>query len=166
MAADTRTEKHFYVNWEELHRNARALAWRLADRGAWKGIVAVMRSGLLPAALVARELEIFSIETVGFSGHRRREDPERKGEISISKAPSSDIGDGTGWMVIDDLADTGRTFELLRQRLPKAHYAVLYAKPNAKPQVDTFITEVSQDTWIYLPWDTELQFMQTPRKER
>jgi len=26
--------------------------------------------------------------------------------------------------------------------------------------IDTFITEVSQDTWIYFPWDVELQFTQ------
>jgi len=25
--------------------------------------------------------------------------------------------------------------------------------------VDTFITEVSQDTWILFPWDTEAQFV-------
>ena len=41
-----------------------------------------------------------------------------------------------------------------------AHYATVYAKPAGRPQVDTFVTEVSQDTWIYLPWDTELQFVQ------
>jgi len=160
MATDQKTEKHFYVNWEELHRNAKALAWRVADRGKWKGIVAVMRSGLVPAALVARELEIFVIETVGFSGHRRREDPQRVSEVSIAKKPGGDVGDGAGWLVIDDLADTGRTLEVLRKLMPKAHFAALYAKPQAKPQVDTFITEVSQDTWIYFPWDTELQFMQ------
>ena len=27
-----------------------------------------------------------------------------------------------------------------------------------RPLVDTFITEVSQDTWIYFPWDTGLAF--------
>jgi xanthine phosphoribosyltransferase len=26
--------------------------------------------------------------------------------------------------------------------------------------VDTFITEVSQDTWILFPWDIEPQFVQ------
>ena len=33
------------------------------------------------------------------------------------------------------------------------------AKPAGKPLVDTFITEVSQDTWILFPWDTEPQFV-------
>ena len=42
--------------------------------------------------------------------------------------------------------------------LPKAHFATVYAKPAGRPMVDTFVTEVSQDTWIYLPWDMGLQF--------
>ncbi len=37
--------------------------------------------------------------------------------------------------------------------LPKAHFAAVYAKPKGRPLVDTFVTEVSQDTWIYFPWD-------------
>ena len=43
---------------------------------------------------------------------------------------------------------------------PKAHYATVYAKPSGKPQVDTYITEVSQDTWIFFPWDMALQYVQ------
>ena len=42
--------------------------------------------------------------------------------------------------------------------LPKAHFATLYSKPAGKPLVDTFITEVSQDTWIPFPWDSEVQY--------
>ena len=45
------------------------------------------------------------------------------------------------------------TIKALRPILPKAHYATVYAKPAGRDQVDTFITEVSQDTWIYFPWD-------------
>jgi xanthine phosphoribosyltransferase len=44
---------------------------------------------------------------------------------------------------------------MLRQLLPKAHFATVYAKPLGRPVVDTFITEVSQDTWIFFPWDLE-----------
>jgi len=50
--------KGFPVSWDQLHRDARALAWRLAELGPWKGIIAITRGGLVPAAVVARELEI------------------------------------------------------------------------------------------------------------
>ena len=46
----------------------------------------------------------------------------------------------------------------MREMLPKAHFASVYAKPAGRPMVDTFVTEVSQDTWIYLPWDMGLAF--------
>jgi xanthine phosphoribosyltransferase len=42
--------------------------------------------------------------------------------------------------------------------LPKAHFATVYAKPLGRAHVDTFMTEVSQDTWIYFPWDLGLAF--------
>jgi len=65
-----------------------------------------------------------------------------------------------GVLVIDDLVDTGNTARLVREMLPKCHYATIYAKPMGKPLVDTFITEVSQDTWILFPWDAEFQYVQ------
>jgi xanthine phosphoribosyltransferase len=52
----------------------------------------------------------------------------------------------------------------VRGILPGAHFATVYAKPMGRPMVDTFITEVSQDTWIYFPWDTGLAF-QPPIRE-
>jgi len=68
--------------------------------------------------------------------------------------------DGEDVLIIDDLVDTGATAKVVRAMMPKAHYATVYAKPDGRSLVDTFVTEVSQDTWIFLPWDTELQFVQ------
>lgn len=67
-------------------------------------------------------------------------------------------GDGEGLLIIDDLVDTGNTGRIIRDMLPKAHFATLYSKPAGKALVDTFITEVSQDTWILFPWDSEVQY--------
>jgi len=70
---------------------------------------------------------------------------------------------GLGVLVIDDLVDSGKTLEVVRDLLPKAHYATVYAKPKGRPMVDTFITEVSQDTWIFFPWDMALQYVEPYR---
>ena len=43
--------KDFPVTWEEMHRNGKALAWRLIEKGPWKGVIAVARGGLVPAWL-------------------------------------------------------------------------------------------------------------------
>ncbi len=67
-------------------------------------------------------------------------------------------GDGTGFLIVDDLVDTGATSRVVRALLPRAHFATVYAKPQGRPFVDTFVTEVTQDTWIYFPWDLGLAF--------
>ncbi|HXV26318.1 MAG TPA: xanthine phosphoribosyltransferase [Alphaproteobacteria bacterium] len=145
--------KTFPVTWDELHRNAKALAWRLVEGGPWHGIIAVTRGGLVPAAIVARELEIRLIDTVCIASYEER----AQGRLEVLKRVE---GDGEGWLIIDDLVDTGRTAKAVREMLPKAHFATIYAKPAGRPLVDTFITEVSQDTWILFPWDIEPQFVQ------
>ncbi len=148
------SRKEYPVGWEEFQRDARALAWRLTDKGPWRGMIAVTRGGLVPAAIVARELNIRIIETVGISSYHGNDgSPGQRGTAEILKAPA-DVGDGSGWLVIDDLVDTGQTVEVLRRTLPKAHYAAVFAKPLGRPLIDTYVTEVSQDTWIFFPWET------------
>jgi len=146
-------QKTFPVSWDQLHRDSRALAWRLVEGGPWQGIAAITRGGMVPAAIIARELEVRLIDTVCIASYDERD----QGRLEVLKRVP---GDGAGWLIIDDLVDTGRTAQIVRDLLPKAHFATVYAKPAGRPMVDTFITEVSQDTWIHFPWDLELQFAQ------
>lgn len=142
--------RDFPITWEEMHRNSKALAWRLLEKGPWKGIIGVTRGGLVPACIVARELDVKLVETLCISSY----DHQDQRQAAVLKVPQG-AGDGAGWLVIDDLVDTGNTFRLARELLPKAHYACLYAKPAGAQTADTYITEVSQDTWIHFPWDLE-----------
>ena len=146
------TNKAFPVSWEELHRTSKALAWRLLELGPFEGLVAVTRGGLVPAAIVARELEIRLIDTSCMASYNGQE----RGQVEILKTTSL-AGDGAGWLIVDDLVDTGETYKSLRALVPQAHFATVYAKPAGRPLVDTFVTEVSQDTWIFFPWDMEPQ---------
>jgi xanthine phosphoribosyltransferase len=114
----------------------------------------VTRGGLVPAAIVARALDIRLIETVGAVGYAADEYNPRQASAAKVIKPPSYAGDGKGWLVVDDLVDTGRTVRLLRQVLPKAHFAAVYAKPLGRPAVDSYVAEVSQDTWIYFPWES------------
>jgi len=145
--------KTFPVSWEELHRNGRALAWRLVDGKPYRGIIAITRGGLVPAAIVARELDIRVIDTICVATYRGRS----SGQTEVLK--NAMANDGDGWILVDDLVDTGTTAKVVRDLVPKAHFATIYAKPAGRPLVDSFITEVSQDTWILFPWDTEPKYV-------
>ena len=157
-------EKGFHVSWDQLHRDARALAWRLdgdgPDDGAWRAVVAITRGGMVPAMIVARELDVRTIDTVSVKSYLKGE----QGELQVLKSPDPQImGDGTGILVVDDLVDSGRTLEIVRSLLPRAHFATVYAKPKGKDMVQTYVTEVSQDTWIFFPWDMALQYVEPYR---
>ncbi|MCW5747781.1 MAG: xanthine phosphoribosyltransferase [Alphaproteobacteria bacterium] len=161
MAARSAYTKMFPVSWTELHRDAKALAWRLADLGPFKGLVAITRGGLVPAAIVARELNVRLIDTICCSTYEKT---KRGGKVQVLKGAAAEQDNGEDWLIVDDLVDTGITAERVRELMPKAHFATVYAKPAGKPMVDTFITEVSQDTWILFPWDQEA-VMSTPIAE-
>jgi len=155
------SEKAFHVSWDQMHRDARALAWRLdgqgpGEDGSWKAVVAITRGGMVPGCIVARELNIRVVDTISVKSYSHQ---DQASEAQILKSPDSEIvGDGDGILIVDDLVDSGKTLDAVRKLFPKAHFATVYAKPKGRPLVQTFITEVSQDTWIYFPWDLELAY--------
>ena len=142
------------VTWDQLHRDARTLATALVPRGPFRGIVAVSRGGLIPAAIVARELECRLIESVSVATYEE----EQRAEPRVLKPPSA-AGDGAGFLIVDDLVDSGITAQAVRNLLPRAHFACLYAKPAGQHLADTWVVEVPQATWILFPWDTAPLFV-------
>ena len=152
-------QKSFPVTWDQFHRDSRALAWRLQSLGPFEACVAITRGGLVPAAIVARELNIRVVESVSVKSY----DHQNKGDVRILKGISEDIlakaRAGGKVLIVDDLVDTGATARAVRDMLPGAHFAAVYAKPKGREMVDTFITEVSQDTWIFFPWDLDVAYV-------
>ncbi|MDO8608344.1 MAG: xanthine phosphoribosyltransferase [Phaeospirillum sp.] len=134
------------LSWDDIHRDARALARLLGKAGPFLGIIAVARGGLVPAAVLARELNLRHVDTVCIASYG---DGTRQ-QMAVLKRVE---GSGAGWLVIDDLVDTGATARVVRSMLPAAHYATLYAKPAGRPLVDSFVSEVAQDVWLIFPWD-------------
>lgn len=156
---NTPGQKSFPVTWDQFHRDSRALAWRLTGLGPFDAVVAIARGGLVPAAIVARELNIRTVETVSVKSY----DHQNRGGIKVLKEISRPIldiaGNGGKLLIVDDLVDTGNTARIVRDMLPGAHFATVYAKPKGRDMVDTFITEVSQDTWIFFPWDLDVAYV-------
>lgn len=169
MSTQLPHEKGFHISWDQIHRDSRALAWRLdgkgPDDGGWRAVVAITRGGMAPAMIVARELDIRTVDTISVvSYHSGGGKADQRREAKVLKSPDNEVmGDGEGILIVDDLVDSGKTLELVRTLYPKAHFATVYAKPEGEPMVDTFITGVSQDTWIFFPWDMALQYVEPYR---
>ena len=151
--------KSFPVSWDQFHRDSRALAWRLNGEGPFEACVAITRGGLVPAAIVARELNIRTVDCVAVKSY----DHQNQGSLKVLKPIDPEIltkaKAGRKILIVDDLVDTGATARVVREMLPGAHFATVYAKPKGREMVDTFITEVSQDTWIFFPWDLDVAYV-------
>src|ERR1700686_2556382 len=100
----------------------RGLPGGRGSSGPFEGIVAIPRGGLVPAAIIARELELRVIETVCIASYH---DYKTQGGLQVLKTIAPEIakgGDGAKILIVDDLVDTGATAKLVREMLPKAHF--------------------------------------------
>ena len=155
------------ISWPELHRDTRQLCHQLMAKGPFKGIIAIARGGLIPAALVARELEIRLVDTICASSYEAADEGDAaqkmRADVKVIKGVDHD---GEGYLLIDDLVDTGSTARVIRKMLPKAYFATIYAKPMGRKVVDLCVKEFSQDKWIYFPWDIDYKFVPPIKKNR
>ena len=150
------------VTWAEVHRDTKLLVNRLIDAGPWRGIVGISRGGLVPATILAREMEIRYVDTICIASY----DEKDQSKITLIKSPAEAVADaGKGWLLVDDLVDTGATMRAAKELLPESRVATVYAKPGGMPYVDTFVHEVAQAVWIFFTWDTDLAYT-TPMMAR
>ena len=146
MASSERYQRYFKVSWDRLQNDIRDLCKDLEGR-TFKGIIAIARGGLIPTGLFAQEMGLRNIDTLCVQSYDAMS--QRDG-VTVDKGVEHD---GEGWLLIDDLVDTGKTARIVREMLPKALFVTVYAKPEGRPLVDRFHTEVPQDTWVVFPWE-------------
>ena len=99
------------ISWPELHRDARYLCEILHGMGPWKGIIAITRGGLVPAALIARELDIRLVDTVCITSYGTSssiEAEQQQGSLEVLKMIE---GDGEGFF-------SSTTWSTLERRPP------------------------------------------------
>ena len=145
----------YVVTWDMFQMHARKLSERLLPASQWKGIIAVSRGGLCPAAVLARELGLRHIETVCIASYH---DHNNQGELQVLHAAQIPNG-GEGFIVVDDLVDTGNTARAIRQMYPNAKFVTVFAKPAGAELVDDYVIDIPQNTWIEQPWDLGLTFV-------
>jgi len=142
------------IPWEIFHRDTRTLAQRIIATGrSYVGIIAIARGGLIPACIIARELDIRTVEAVSIASY---DDRSQRAPRMLKGVDAELVGDGTDWLVIDDLVDSGLTARVVRELLPGATMATVYAKPEGQATVDMFAVAVTGGVWLLFPWDAEL----------
>ncbi|WP_087024929.1 xanthine phosphoribosyltransferase [Thaumasiovibrio subtropicus] len=147
----------FVITWDNMQVYTRQLAEKQLPADQWKGIIAVSRGGLVPAAILARELGIRYVDTVCISSY----DHDHQRDMKVLKQAE---GDGEGFLVVDDLVDTGGTAEVIRNMYPKAKFITVCAKPAGKHLVDEYVVDIPQDTWIEQPWDMGISYVEPVSK--
>lgn len=137
-----------YINWEEFHQDVKQLSKKIKQSGEYDKIVAISRGGLLPAGILAYELDIRNSAVVNCSTYfdavqtqmERIEHPEHAGLVDEKT------------LIVDDLSDSGQTLRVLRHDFPQAKYVTVYTKSKGKSVVDIYTRELP-DQWIVFPWD-------------
>ncbi|WP_343182676.1 xanthine phosphoribosyltransferase [Buchnera aphidicola] len=144
-------KKHI-VTWDMLQIYTKKLAYKILPIKQWSGIIAVSRGGLIPSALLARELSIRYVDTVCISSYNYHH-LKNITVIKKSKLQGNDI------IVMDDLVDTGGTAKVIRKLYPNAYFVTVFAKPKGRKLVDNYIIDIPQNVWIEQPWDMEVTYI-------
>lgn len=145
------------LSWDLFGTASRELAQTIADsRFDPEIVIAVARGGLLPAGSLAYALGLKLADAINVEFytdvHETLPDP-------VLLAPMLDTESirGKRLLVVDDVADSGRTLalvlDLLREQGADARSAVLYSKSASVVEPD-FVWRRT-DEWIVFPWSAE-----------
>ena len=145
------------MTWDELGVGARALAEAAhADDFLPDVLLAVSRGGLLAAGAVAYALGVKSTFTLNIELYTGVD--ERLAE-PVLLPPVPDVVDlrHARVLVVDDVADTGATLELVKRlcaaEAAETRCAVLYEKPRSTVRCEYVWRRT--DRWITFPWSAE-----------
>lgn len=139
-----------YIKWDDFHQDVKALCGKIKQSGDYNKIVAISRGGLLPAGIVAyemniRQMAVINIATYVGAEHLKLDEVDQPDHVGV-------VDEKT--LIVDDLSDSGQTCRVMRRQFPAGKYVTVYAKPRGKEEVDLFGREIP-DEWVVFPWDVE-----------
>ena len=138
-----------YISWEEFHQDVKNLCKKIKDSGQkFNKIVAISRGGFIPAGIVAYELGIRNSAVINIStyvGSKHLKLNEVDHPDSVGKVDEKTL-------MIDDISDSGQTFEVMRRTFPNGKYVTVYAKERGASQADIFERKFPEK-WLVFPWD-------------
>jgi hypoxanthine phosphoribosyltransferase len=150
--------RHTGVEWPEIEKQIDAIASSIAaDNLVVHCIVAVLRGGMVPARLLVDRLpyrpDLLTVEIKAYAAAG-----VATGEPTLVR-PIRERLDGRTVLAVDDIADSGRTLDLLRAHLAslgasRMIAATLYRKSGSSATPDYFAAVAAPDEWIVFPWES------------
>lgn len=144
----------YMILWDHIIDDSRLLAESIQKTGkTYKGIVTVARGGLGVVAVISRILKVKLIDVMCLQSYT---DSHEQEHLTVIKEATLAMADGgEGWLVVDDLLDSGCTYHYIKRALPKADFVCLYNKNSefAANNDYLFAKQMKADQWIVFPWE-------------
>jgi hypothetical protein len=145
------------MTWDHLGEASRQLAEAVVDSGWQPDIVlAIARGGLLPGGAVAYALGVKNSCAMNVEFYT---DVDQRLEVPMVLPPAPelvDLGDSK-MLIVDDVADTGRTLQVVQDfcagKVGEVRTAVLYEKSHSLVKCDYIWRRT--DRWIDFPWSAQ-----------
>lgn len=145
------------MSWDEVGRAARSLAEAVHASGYRPDIIlAVARGGLIPAAAVAYALGVKNTYTMNVEFYT---DVDQRLDVPMVLPPVPDLVEvaDADLLIVDDVADTGRTLEVVQAfcggKVASVRTAVFYEKDQSTVRCDYVWRRTN--SWITFPWSAE-----------
>ena len=146
-----------FVSWDKYVSQCESLASIIKrNQEPFDAIITLARGGFIPATIIAHELnidEVFSIGASYYSGDTKREHPY----VYQNLPQGIDV---KRVLVVDEICDSGRTWrhvqaELQERGCEDAVLATLCLKEGAVPIPTYWMQFVEKDEWIVFPYEKE-----------
>ncbi|GAA1637991.1 hypoxanthine phosphoribosyltransferase [Actinoplanes couchii] len=145
------------LTWETYGRAGRELAQAVADDGYRPDLIlAVARGGLFLAGSLGYALAVKNIHLVNVEFYTGV-DARLTEPVLLPPVPTFEDMSGATVLIVDDVADTGGTLQLVQDlcapHVASARTAVIYEKPASTVKCDYVWTHT--DRWIDFPWSDQ-----------
>lgn len=146
-----------YYDWSDIVKSTTQLSLKLKDE-KFDCVIGIARGGLIPATLIAQKCNIRRVYSIGIEMYN---DTEKKTPILYQELP--DLVINTKVLLVDDIADTGHSFNIALDVLKKQDYndittCSLFYKPHSTYKPDHYSLQVEDSEWVVFPWEPSPTF--------
>ena len=145
------------ISWSRLQRLAAQLVCAIEGSGYKPDyVVGIAMGGLIPLALVAEGLKVKQVAAVAARSYDEK--TKKPGKLVISHMPQLQAR-GKKILLIDEIVDTGQTFEIVSKVLKETSgaaqikTAAIVVSATCKTPPDFFV--MNADIWVVFPWEAD-----------